>query len=82
MFGAQYPDLSVPKDAWRWVEAAQYRLVRAGGHRALSAIDLVICATAALRGLVILHDDNDVATAARHLSDLAAHHVLDVPTLP
>lgn len=79
MFNALYPDVRVPKEAWPWVESAQYRLVRAGTHRALSALDLVICATAAQRGLVVLHDDNDFATAARHITDLAEHRVLDLP---
>jgi len=37
------------------------------------------CACAAARGLVILHDDNDFETAARHLPDLAERRVYELP---
>jgi len=70
MFAALYPDVPVPKGAWRWMESAQFRLLRNGAHRALSTVDLLICATAAQHDLVVLHDDNDFATAARYLPDL------------
>ncbi len=79
MFVDLYPDVSVPKSAWQWVESAQYRLMRSGAHRALSCVDLLICACAAVRGLVILHDDNDFAAAARHLPDLAERRVHSLP---
>ncbi|MPY82911.1 MAG: VapC toxin family PIN domain ribonuclease [Actinophytocola sp.] len=79
MFAALYPDVPVPKTVWSWVDAAQHRLVRAGVHRAFSLVDLLVCATAAIRGLVVLHDDNDFATAARHLADVAARRVYDLP---
>jgi hypothetical protein len=75
MFDALFPDVPVPKNAWQWADSAQYRLLRGGAHRALSAVDLMICATAALRGLVVLHDDNDFATAAPHLTDLDERRV-------
>lgn len=75
MFVDLYPDVAVPKTAWRWVESAQYRLLRAGAHRALSCVDLLICACAAIRGLVVLHDDNHFVTTARHLPDLAERRV-------
>lgn len=81
MFDALYPDVAVHKNVWRWVESAQYRLVRAGAHRALSSVDLLICATAALRGLTILHDDRDYALAARHITDLTERRVVDRPPL-
>jgi hypothetical protein len=42
-------------------------------------VDLLICACAAVRGLVILHDDNDFATAARHLPDLTERRVHSLP---
>lgn len=80
MFAALYPDVLVPKSGWRWVESAQYTLLRAGAHRAMSAVDLLICATAAQRGLVVLHDDNDFAVAARHLTDVTERRVQNVPT--
>ena len=79
MFVDLYPDVPVPKPAWQWVESAQYRLMRAGAHRALSCVDLLICACAAICGVVILHDDNDFATAARHLPDLAERRVHSLP---
>ena len=75
MFDALYPDAAVPKGAWRWIESAQYRLLRHGAHRALSAVDLLICATAAHHDLTVLHDDNDFAVTARHLTDLRQRSV-------
>ena len=79
MFVDLYPDVTVPKTAWQWIESAQYRLLRAGVHRALSCVDLLMCACAAVRGLVVLHDDNDFVTAARHLPDLAERQVRALP---
>jgi len=79
MFVDLYPDVTVPKTAWQWIESAQYRLLRAGVHRALSCVDLLMCACAAVRGLVVLHDDNDFVTAAQHLPDLAERQVRALP---
>jgi predicted nucleic acid-binding protein len=79
MFDALYPDTTIPKDAWPWIESAQYRLLRHGAHRALSAVDLLICATAAHHNLVVLHHDKDFATAARHLPDLRERSVHETP---
>ncbi len=79
MFDALYPDAAVPKGVWRWIESAQYRLLRQGAHRALSAVDLMICATAAQHHLVVLHDDKDFATAARCLPDVRERTIYDVP---
>jgi predicted nucleic acid-binding protein len=79
MFVDLYPDVPVPKTAWRWVESAQYRLLRAGAHRAMSCVDLLVCACAAVRGLVVLHDDNDFVAAAQHLPDLAQRRVHSLP---
>ena len=79
MFIELYPDVPVPKTAWQWVESAQYRLLRAGAHRAMSCVDLLVCACAAVRGLVVLHDDNDFVTAAQHLPDLAERRVHSLP---
>jgi predicted nucleic acid-binding protein len=53
--------------------------MRAGAHRALSSVDLLICACAAVGGLTVLHDDNDFVTAARHLPDLSQRRVLNLP---
>lgn len=82
MFAELYQDVAVPKAAWRWIESTQYRLLRHGAHRALSAVELLICATAAQRDLVVLHDDKDFATAARHLPDLRERTIHDVPAAP
>ena len=79
MFGSLYPDAVVPKGAWRWMESAQYRLLRHGAHRALSAVDLLICATAVQHDLIVLHDDSDFVTAARHLPDLRERVIHDTP---
>jgi predicted nucleic acid-binding protein len=79
MFDTLYPDATVPKGAWQWIESAQYRLLRHGAHRALSAVDLLICATAAQYDLVVLHDDKDFATAARFLPDLHERSVHELP---
>jgi predicted nucleic acid-binding protein len=79
MFDELYPDAAVPKGAWQWTESAQYRLVRNGAQRSLSAVGLLICATAAHRNLVVLHDDNDFSTAARYLPDVRARTVYDTP---
>jgi predicted nucleic acid-binding protein len=79
MFRDLYPDVSVPKGAWHWIESAQFRLARHGVHRALSAVDLLICATAALGGVVVLHDDGDFVAAAQHLADLRERNVHSVP---
>ncbi|MER6052623.1 PIN domain-containing protein [Streptomyces sp. NPDC001793] len=79
MFTDLYPDVPVPKTAWRWVETAQYRLAQRGQHQSLSAVDWLVCATAVHHGLVILHDDNDFRTAGRHLSDVAERSVHTLP---
>lgn len=74
-----YPDVPVPKTAWRWIEAAQYRLLGKGAHRMMSVPDLLVAATAAHHGRVVLHDDRDFATAACYIADLREHRVADVP---
>ncbi|WP_256103529.1 PIN domain-containing protein [Streptomyces sp. ODS05-4] len=70
MFSQLYEDAAVPKTAGQWIESLQRRLAKAGAHRALSAVDLLVCATAAHHGLVVVHDDNDFVTAARCAVDL------------
>ncbi|MEV6304057.1 PIN domain-containing protein [Actinoplanes sp. NPDC051861] len=79
MFADLYPDVPVPKSAWQYIDSAQYRLLRAGAHRALSCVDLLICACAATDNLTVLHDDNDFKTAARYLPDLSERPVLNTP---
>lgn len=78
MFTDLYPDVSVPKNAGRWIGAVQHRMAQAGEHRSASAVDLVIAATAAHHGLAVLHDDADYRAIARHASDLTEHNIHDV----
>ncbi|KOX05349.1 ribonuclease [Streptomyces sp. NRRL B-3648] len=78
MFTDLYPDVSVPKNAGRWIGGVQHRMAQAGEHRSASAVDLVIAATAAHHGLAVLHDDADYRAIARHASDLAEHNIHDV----
>lgn len=78
MFRDVYPDVPVPKSVWRWIDAAQHRLAAAGAARALSVVDLLVCGTAAVAGLVVLHDDADYELAARHLPDLDTRRVVSV----
>ncbi|SOJ56594.1 hypothetical protein MSIMFB_04071 [Mycobacterium simulans] len=42
----------------------------------LSVVDLLICGTAAARGLVVLHDDADYELAERHCPDVVAWRVV------
>jgi predicted nucleic acid-binding protein len=77
MFHDVYPDVPVPKSVWRWIDAAQHRLVGVGAVRALSVVDLVVCATATATGLVVLHDDADYELAARHLPDVQMRRVVN-----
>ena len=76
MFSDIYPDVPVPKSVWRWVDSAQHRLASGGAVRALSVVDLLVCGTAAARGLVVLHDDADYELAARHLPEVSARRVV------
>lgn len=75
MFADLYPDVGAPKSMWPWVESAQYRLVRAGAHRGPSPVDLAVAGTAAVQGLVVLHDDGDIETMGRYLDDLDERRV-------
>ena len=78
MFDDLYPDVSVPKNAGRWIASVQHHMAQAGQHRSASAIDLMIAATAAHHGLTVLHDDADYRTVARHTPDFREHNIRDV----
>jgi predicted nucleic acid-binding protein len=78
MFADLYPDVSVPKNAGRWIGTVQRHMARVGEHRSASAVDLIIAATAAHHGLTVLHDDADYRTVARHAPELAQHNVRDI----
>lgn len=71
MFDDLHPDRAVPKNAGQWIAATQRRMARSGEHRSASPVDLMIAATAAHHGLVVLHDDADFRTVARHAPDVA-----------
>lgn len=71
-----FPDVPVPKSVWRWIDSAQHRLAGAGAVRALSVVDLLVCGTAAARGLVVLHDDAGYELAERHLPDVRGRRVV------
>ena len=64
-----------PKGAWHWIETAQYKLTLAGAHRSAGAVDLLVCATAAARGLTVLHDDRDFESVARVLPEVGEHRI-------
>lgn len=76
MFGDVYPDVPVPKSIWRWIDSAQHRLAGIGAVRALSVVDLLVCGTAAARGLVVLHDDADYDLAECRLPDVMVRRVV------
>jgi len=78
MFGDLYADVSVPKNAGRWISSVQHRMAMTGEHRSASAVDLMIAATAAHHGLTVLHDDADYRTVARHAPDFSEHNIRDV----
>lgn len=82
MFCDVYPDVPVAKSVWRWIDTAQHRLSSVGAARALSVVDLLVCGTAAARGLVVLHDDADYELAERHLPDVAVRRVVPADTQP
>lgn len=60
----------VPKNAWRWVDTAQYKLTQWGQHRAAGALDLLVCATAVHHGHTVLHVNNDFVTVATVLKEV------------
>jgi predicted nucleic acid-binding protein len=79
MFDELYADTPVPKSAGSWIGGLQWRAAEQGAHRALSAIDLQICATAAHHDLIVLHDDADFVTAARCAVELRQLNVHEGP---
>ncbi|MFZ3470685.1 PIN domain-containing protein [Streptomyces sp. 4.24] len=79
MLADLFPEVPVPKNAWQWIETAQYRLAQRGRHQSLSVVDWLICATAAHHGLIVLHDDKDFAAASGLLPEVQVHDVHRVP---
>jgi predicted nucleic acid-binding protein len=66
---------AVPKNAWRWVDTAQYKLTQHGQHRAAGVIDLLLCATAVHHGHTVLHLDNDFVTVAEAVKEVRQRDV-------
>ena len=79
MFRDIYPDVPVPTSVWRWIDGAQHRFAGAGAARALSVVDLLVCGTAAAKGLAVLHDDAAYDLAARHLPDVQTRRLVNDP---
>jgi predicted nucleic acid-binding protein len=75
MFRDVYPDVAVPKSVWRRIDSAQHQLAGTGAVRALSVVDLLVCGTAAAKGLIVPHDDLDYELAARHLPEVTARRI-------
>ncbi len=65
-----FAHVPVPKKAWAWIDTAQYKLTQMGQHRSAGVVDLLLCATAVLHGLTLLHVDNDFKTVASVLPEL------------
>ncbi|WP_026923048.1 PIN domain-containing protein [Glycomyces arizonensis] len=65
-----YAYVPVPKKAWAWIETAQYKLTQMGQHRSAGVVDLLLCATAVLNDLTLLHVDNDFKAVASVLTEL------------
>lgn len=82
MFAELYDDAAVPKTAGQWIAGLQHQAAQRGMHRALSVVDLQICATAAHHGLTVLHDDNDFVTAVGLATDLTERSVHTGPAAP
>ncbi|MBB4932712.1 putative nucleic acid-binding protein [Lipingzhangella halophila] len=74
--------VSVPKNAWRWVDTAQYKLTQRGQHRAAGPTDLLICATAVHHDLIVLHVDNDFRAVANVLKDVRERDIRDTAEPP
>ncbi|MEU9127260.1 PIN domain-containing protein [Kitasatospora sp. NPDC048540] len=71
------PAVGVPKDAWDWVDTAQYKLTQKGQHRSAGVVDLLVAAAAVHHDLTVLHVDGDFATVARVLPELRERDVRD-----
>ncbi|GAA3864614.1 ribonuclease VapC6 [Streptomyces lacrimifluminis] len=79
LFEEIYEDVAIPKSASHWIGRVQLRAAEKGAHRALSAVDLQICATAAHHGLVVLHDDADFVTVEGLAGELRQRNVRQGP---
>jgi predicted nucleic acid-binding protein len=65
-----FPLCPVPKKAWPWIETAQYTLTQMGQHRSAGVVDLLLCATAAQHGMIVLHIDSDFRTVSSVITEV------------
>jgi hypothetical protein len=78
IFDALYPDVPVPKtvalDRHRPASPASRR-----GHRALSVVDLMLCATAARHAVALARADRDINAAAPLPGTTGTRHTVPSP---
>ncbi|MFD4429077.1 PIN domain-containing protein [Nocardia sp. NPDC058497] len=79
LFDQTTRDAAVPKSAGSWIRTIQRRAAQGGCVNSLSAVDLMICATAVNHNLTIVHDDKDFVTATRFATELREVNVHDGP---
>ena len=72
MFGDLYPDVSVPKNAGRWIASVQHQMARAGGHRSASAVDLMIASVAIAEDLPLFTTSPADFAGLEHLLTVVA----------
>lgn len=74
-----HPWVPVPDDAWGIVTSMRRELAKHDVHQTLSVADYLIAATAAKRGLTVLHEDRDFETTSRYIPTVHQHRVTDPP---
>ncbi|MET7400684.1 PIN domain-containing protein [Dactylosporangium sp. NPDC005572] len=74
-----YPWATIPDNIWQMVSAIRHELVEPSVYQDVSVADLVIAATAIRLKLVVLHEDGDFETIARHVPELRQQRISAVP---
>ncbi|WP_238012236.1 PIN domain-containing protein [Dactylosporangium sp. AC04546] len=74
-----YPWATIPDNIWGMVSAIRHELVEPSVYQDVSVADLVIAATAIRLKLVVLHEDGDFETIARHVPELRQQRISAVP---
>lgn len=74
-----HPWVPVPDDAWDVIASMRRELAKHDAHQALSVADYLVAATAAKRGLTILHEDRDFETASRLIPTVQQQRVTEPP---
>lgn len=67
--------VSVPKDAWRWVETTQYRPTQSSQHQGADPVDLLLSATAVHHDLTVLYTDSHIPTIAAGARELRVRDI-------